>query len=374
MPYSPTNAATGALQFDGRFSDGRTAEAHDVRVGFSPRGLVLRIEGASEDLIWPYGALSTAEPISSHAIDALVSYAHQPGASVFVPNGTFARQLAEMAPQLTTRAARRRAATPWIWAALGVVLVAGGVWAAQLSPARAIASLLPHSVRDTLGRQTINAMASGKAVCETPDGSKALARMMERLSAGTPASTRFEITVVDWDLVNAFAAPGNKIVLTRGVIEKAGGPDEIAGILAHEMGHGIELHPESGIVRAIGLTAAVELMMGGSGGTVGNLGIMLAQLSYSRQAEAAADDQALALMRAAQISPDGLLAFFRRMSGDEESSNGHDEFAFDILRTHPATRDRIRRIAAEQRYDTKPALSATDWKQLKSICRDATSE
>lgn len=67
--------------------------------------------------------------------------------------------------------------------------------------------------------------------------------------------------VVDWDLLNAFAVPGNKILLTKELIEKADGPEEVAGVLAHEMGHGIALHPETGIIRAVGLAAALELMM-----------------------------------------------------------------------------------------------------------------
>lgn len=359
------------MQFDGRFSDGLTAQSREVRVDFSPRGLLLFVDGASEQLVWPYGALQTAEPISAHAVDALVSYTHQPGASLFVPNGTFARKLAEAAPHLTTRAARRRAAMPWVYAAIAVVLLGAGVWMAQLSPARTIAQLMPQGVRQTLGERTVRAMTSDRKVCDSAAGRRAVQRMLERLSAGAPETAKFDITVVDWDLVNAFAAPGNQIVLTRGVIEKAGGPDEVAGILAHEMGHGIELHPESGIVRAIGLSAAVELMMGGSGGTVGNLGVMLAQLSYTRQAEEEADAQALALMRSAAISNQGLLDFFRRMAGEDGDGSG-DGIAGAMLRTHPATRDRIRRIEGAPRYPTRPTLAPGDWQALKTICADAT--
>ena len=45
------------------------------------------------------------------------------------------------------------------------------------------------------------------------------------------------------------------------------------------------MHPETALVRAIGLSAAAELMLGGSGGTLANIGIVLAQLSYTRDAE-----------------------------------------------------------------------------------------
>ncbi|MCB1519355.1 MAG: M48 family metallopeptidase [Hyphomicrobiaceae bacterium] len=363
MPYE-----TDPPAFDGRYSDGKTAAAYNVRVGFSPRGLLIRGHNAADDLIWPYGALATAEPISSHAVDALVSYRHQPGASLFVPNGTFARQLAEAAPHLTTRAARRRAATPWLWTAAAVLVLVAGVFALQLSPARAIAGLMPDGLRNSLGNQTLRSMTSGKKVCETPAGRRAVENLAARLATGVPGETTFEITVVDWGLINAFATPGNKIVLTRGLIEKAGSADEIAGVLAHEMGHGIEMHPETSIVRAIGLSAAVELLMGGGGGTVGNIGVMLAQLSYSRQAEAEADDVALKLMRDAGIATDGLTDFFKRMNKLERSGDGDSNRTFDVLRSHPQTADRIRRISAQEKYPSKPALKPADWRALKTIC------
>lgn len=367
MPYDQGSGP----YYEGRFSDGKTAAARDVRVSFTPRGLNLHVDGAGEALVWPYGALETAEPLSSHAIDALVSYRHQPGASMFVPNGSFARKLAQAAPQLTTRAVRRRAAVPWLWAAAGVVALVAAVSALRLSPARTIAGLMPQSVRDTLGRQTVTAMTRDRKLCEVPAGSKAVATLSRRLSKGISVDTRFDIVVVDWGLVNAFATPGNKIVLTRGLIEKAGTSDEVAGVLAHEMGHAIALHPETSIVRGLGLAAAVELMLGGGGGTVGNIGLLLAQLSYTRQAEIEADETALRLLQDAGIAAEGFGKFFRRMGAEEGEEPAKGESGggvLNMLRTHPPTRDRIRRVDAAPRYPATPALSPSDWNALKAIC------
>lgn len=369
MPFE-----TSGPQFEARFGDGKTAAARDVRVGLGARGVVIDRGDGSEPILWPYGALASAEPISSHAIDVLLSYSYMPGASLFVPDGLFARRLAELAPHLTTRAARRRAATPWLWAAAAVVLVIAGASLLQLSPARTIASMLPESVRNGLGDSTIKAMTDGKKVCATPAGTAAVQKLAARLGAGQSSDAKFQITVVDWGLVNAFAAPGNRIVLTRGLITKAGGPDEVAGVLAHEMGHGLELHPEAGIVRAMGLTAAMELMLGGGGGTVGNVGVMLAQLSYSRQAEREADDHAMRMLREAGISAEGIREFFRRMDGrrdDAKEKSGSGGGVFDMLSTHPATEERIRRIEAAAKYPATPALTASEWDAMKAMCGPA---
>lgn len=369
MPYEED----AGPYFQGRFSDGKTAAAHDVRVALTPRGLVLRVDGRSTDLVWPYGALSTAEPIGAHAVDALVSYAHQPGASLFVPSGTFARKLAEAAPKLTTRAARRRAAVPWLWATFAIVVVVAGIAALQLSPARAIASLMPDRIRASLGEQTVRAMVRDRLICSTPAGTAAVEALSRRLAQGVAGDQRFDIVVVDWSLVNAFATPGNKIVLTSGLIDKAGSPDEVAGVLAHEMGHAIALHPETSLVRGIGLAAAVELMLGGGGGTIGNIGVLLAQLSYTRQAEAEADDTALHLLETSAISPEGFGKFFRRMSGGDgdDGAASRSGSVFDMLRTHPPTGDRIRRVDAAPKYASRPALSPREWSDLRAICAKA---
>lgn len=385
MPYEPdrasvrahaaanagvhTSAYAGGPFYEGRFSDGKSAAARDVRVAFSPRGLLLRIDGASEDLVWPYGALSTAEPLSTHAIDALVSYKFQPTASLFVPDGGFARKLAEMAPHTTTRAARRRVAVPWLIAA-GVVLAIGVlISAAQLSPARTIAGVMPEAVRAKLGEQAVASLTKNRPACRRTAGLEALDALTQRLVKGLDNAPSFHIAVVDYGLVNAFAAPGNKIVLTRGLIEKAGSADEIAGVLAHEMGHAIALDPETGIVRAIGMSAAVELVMGGSGGTVGNIGVLLAQLSYTRQAEAAADETALSLLQKAGISARGFGQFFRRISTELEGGDtSADGGVASILRTHPPTKERIRRVDAVPDYATTPALTAIQWDAMKAMC------
>jgi predicted Zn-dependent protease len=182
------------------------------------------------------------------------------------------------------------------------------------------------------------------------------------------------VVVVDWDLLNAFAVPGEQIVLTHGLIKKADGPDEIAGVLAHEMGHGLEMHPETALVRALGLSAAADLMFGGTGGTIANVGIVLAQLSYSRDAERAADTRGLQILKRAGISPQGLAQFFKRVmkiEGDKEGlADGVGQI--DILRSHPLTEDRRRMVESQPPYPATPSMGTADWKSLRSICAAST--
>lgn len=171
--------------------------------------------------------------------------------------------------------------------------------------------------------------------------------------------------------MNAFAVPGGQIVLTKGLIDKSETPDEVAGVLAHEMGHGIEMHPETGMLRNIGLAAAVQVILGGgAGGGLANAGMVLAQLGYSRDAERQADRHAYELLKGADIAPRGLANFFTRVTKMETEDPGAAHApAFNWLRTHPPAAERAKLARQQPDYPATPALDEQSWLELKSICK-----
>jgi predicted Zn-dependent protease len=349
----------------GRYSDGQTAQSSPAEVRLTGRGIEIGFAGTPDALVWPYGALGVATPLTSKSTDALVTYSHMPGATLFIADGETVRQLMKVAPQLTSRAYGWRSARPWIIAAACVVLAFVGLWLAELSPARWVAAMLPDRVRVSVGDQVVASMVGSRKECTAQEGRAALDDLVERLSNASGTGTRFRVRVVDWGLLNAFAVPGEQIVLTRRIITDAKSPEEVAGVLAHEMGHGLELHPETSIVRVIGLTAALELMTGG-GGAIANIGLGLTQLSYTRTAEREADARGLALLQKSEIAASGLIDFFRRI-GEIERKRG-DGKEWSLFRTHPQSEERAKAAAARPTYPTRPALTPEQWQALRSIC------
>ncbi len=352
-----------------RFSDGKTAAARNAQVRIDLSGLDVSVEDPIERFRWPYDTLRAGEPIRPHSVDVLLNSSATPGATLFIPGANFATELAKRAPHLTAKAERWRHARPWMIGAGAIAAFFVFLSVSGWSPIRTIAALLPQSWRDRLGAATIQSIAEDKKRCTDTSGIAALEKLSARLTNAAGNGTKFKVTVVDWSLMNAFAAPGNQIVMTKGLIEKADSADEVAGVLAHEMGHGIEMHPETGIIRAVGLAAAVELMLGGTGGTLANLGLVLAQLGYTRVAEREADRQALELLKTSGISQQGLLDFFKRVQKIE----GGDEISkaiksFDMLRTHPPTEERAELIRRQPSYPSTPALDAASWDALKGVC------
>lgn len=368
MASSPAGSGD-PIEYYARFSDGKSAGARDATVMLGLSGLEIVQASPHIRVVWAYANLRSGEPLRERAVDALLRSTEQAGASLFVPGQPFAAALMTRAPHLTARAERWRHARPWSGLAVAIVASGAAIYASGWSPARAIATGLPDSWRQRLGQQVITSMTEGYKKCVDPRGLDALRSLNDRLADATGTGRPFTIVVYDWPLTNAFAVPGDQIVMTQGLLAKADSADEVAGVLAHEMGHGIELHPETGIIRAVGLAAAVELMMGGSSGGLANIGLVLAQLGSTRAAEREADLQALRVLRQAQISPAGLGNFFKRMLSQEKKGDTPGQLKqFDILSTHPPTEERQALVERQEPYASTAALSPAAWKALKGIC------
>ena len=133
------------------------------------------------------------------------------------------------------------------------------------------------------------------------------------LPAGMPTP---EISVIDSDTVNAFAAPGGQIGIFRGLIDEARSPAELAGVLAHEMGHVIKRHPSEAMVRSAGYSILVAALVGDTSSAMqiaARTGETLLNLAHSRSAEAEADRTAELMLNRAGYDSSGLDTFLTRI-------------------------------------------------------------
>lgn len=353
-----------------RYSDGRSAARRDAGVRFSEGALLIEIEGAGVET-WRYTDLEAAAPLHKGDSEALLTSRRHQDATIFIDDPGAVAALIARAPQLAAGHSRMRAALPGLAVGAVALLLTAVVFIADVSPAKALARLMPQSVRISLGDNVVASMIANRPVCRDPSGREALAKLVRRIDPDRQDSAE-RVTVVDWSLVNAFAAPGGRVVVTRAIIEKAASADELAGVLAHEFGHTEELHPEASLVRTIGFWTLLNFMFTGQPGTLANAGLMLAQLSYTRGAEREADTIALAKLKAAGISPKPFAGFFRRIAGNRDSKSdnpvGRIMNASEILSTHPAPADRIAKIEAVPPYPSTPALVDADWQALRKIC------
>jgi beta-barrel assembly-enhancing protease len=151
--------------------------------------------------------------------------------------------------------------------------------------------------------------------------------------------------IVDAPQVNAFAVPGGHIYLNRGLIERTRNESELAGVLAHEIGHVEHRHGIDQMERAqsanVALTAAYVLMGRAPSGieeAIIGVGGQAYFARHSREAENEADATAVNLLVRSGINPNGLPSFFQVLLQEQQRQPGTVEQWFS---THPLTTDRV---------------------------------
>ena len=194
--------------------------------------------------------------------------------------------------------------------------------------------------------------------------------------AAPPSPYQFRFMVVDDDEINAFAAPAGYVYIHTAILKKARNVSEVAGVVAHEIGHVVLRHVAQNYARAqnanrlkeAGAVATTLLVPAGPVASLANLGGGLAALAYvnsfGREAEREADSFAVEVLPRAGYDPEGLVTFFRTIQ--REYGNSHLSF----LEDHPAPSDRIDAATQQiQGESLPPDLREDDGGELEIIQR-----
>ncbi len=195
-------------------------------------------------------------------------------------------------------------------------------------------------------------------------GRAALDKLVGRLEAAAALPFPLHVEVVRRAEPNAIALPGGHIYVDDGLIDKAQTPDELAGVLAHEMGHVAHRDGTRTVLQTAGLSFLFGMMLGDfvGGGAVVIAARTVLKSSYSRRAETAADAYSVQVMQKAGGDPHALGAILARIVGDKDQG-------MKLLLDHPETKDRIAAIdAVVVPARTTPLLDAADWGALQQIC------
>lgn len=357
-------------EFRGFFSDGHTAEMSPVTVRLGAATLSVR-GGRGETLAdWSYRDLRLLEEV--YAGQPVRLRSKQGGdARLVVRDPRFLDSLSRHSRHLRANNMQRSRALPRAlgWGAATIATLVGLYFALPIL-AEPVAALMPLSWEERMGqnvRSQALALFGRNKECIAPDGKAAIDTLVRRLAATVETRYSFSVIVVDSSLVNAFAAPAGYIVVFRGLVDKASSAEEVAGVLAHEMGHVIERHGTEAIIRQLGMNAILGAMLGdasGIGSTAADIGSQLAVLSYGRAAEREADRVGVEMLNKADIRGAGLVAFFQRVG---KEMGGDDRGVLRYLGTHPPTGERAADIEARA-FGRGPAMSAAEWQSLRTIC------
>jgi beta-barrel assembly-enhancing protease len=363
---------------DCAYFDGETATRHSVRVAAFANYLAMtRLDPPGAAIIWRLeqvraiaGGKDRAMALTLTLLADTEDERPRDPARLVIPSGDFADWVRGAAPGLMQRDVRSGTGVR-VALRVGAALLAIGAIVFVLLPriADTLAMRMPIEREVAFGAAVERQMEwllggqDGTLTCSDPQGLAALAVLQRRLTEGQNLQYKLTLRVLDHDMVNAFAVPGGQIVVLRGLLDGAETPAEVAGVIAHEIGHVEARDPTRLAFRAAGSAGIISLLLGdATGGTLmAVMGDHMLSASYTREAEAAADGFAHRLLTATEIGTEGMATFFDRIEGMGVELP-------EYLATHPASKGRAALARAADQGAGRAIMSDTQWQALRAIC------
>lgn len=230
-----------------------------------------------------------------------------------------------------------------------------------------LARATPPAWEARLGHSFEAQLTLGLKPCKGKAGQAALAGLGRRLGKAAGSPFPIQVQAVRAPFANAMALPGGRILVTDDLISEARNPDELAGVLAHEVAHVQLRHVTEAMWRSVGVGMLLDLVVGGGSGAGQQAVLLAAQASdmrYSRQAESDADRRGMELLEAQGLSSQGLPAFFQHLEKVERTEAGP---VAEFLSSHPGAERRAAATLALARPGA-PALDADEWAQVRKAC------
>jgi predicted Zn-dependent protease len=179
-----------------------------------------------------------------------------------------------------------------------------------------------------------------------------------------------KVHVLQKDEINAFVLPNGHLVVYSGLILNAERPEEIAGVISHEIAHITRNHVMKKLISQIGLSVLVT-MTNNSGNleTIQEATRLLSSSAFDRTLEKEADIQAVDYLINANVNPEPLAEFLYKLSIEDQDNSKY----LTWISTHPDSKERAEYILSYSKNKFsgyKPIISEQAWNQMKAALKD----
>ncbi len=350
-----------------RYHDGRMAATQSVVVALGDDALLIRDPAGGVVTTWPADEVRLIDGGDGQPIR--LARAFQPERLSIGDQGALA-SIKTFCPHLGRNPYQKGGDRKLIlWAVAGL----GGFLALLFLIVPMIARIVSEHMSPTLeahlgqlsAEALTRALTKDNKGCGDQRGLDALDRLIAPLTA--QMTVKPHVTVIATPVVNAVALPGGQVLLFDGLIKFAKGPNEVAGVLAHEFGH-VELHHPTRLTVEHGARSfLVGLFFGDilGGSALASIGLAAVNARFTREMEHEADLRAIALLEGAHLDPGPFGEFFARLAMKEHQADGALLFA-----SHPPSEERARLIKNAAPGGGQ-ALTADDWAALSQMCASA---
>lgn len=360
--------------FEGYYLDGHTAGRQKAVIRITVTGLHISTENGPT-CWWPYDEIRQTQGFY-RGEQVRLERGENICEVLLVPDAQFFEALRHVVPKQAVLfhgpTHRSRRITIILVSALGTI---GFVAFLYLFGIPVIASraapFVPVSWEEHLGQAVVGHLAPPDRRCDDETRVQAIEKISQILTSTLPKKRyRFRVIVMNDPRVNAFAAPGGYIVIFRGLLEMAETPEELAGVLAHELQHIVHQH----VTCALFQHASIRLLlaaMAGDANSAMSFGLesarFLATLRYSREHEEEADREGMKMVLRARIDPRGMITIFEKLQKEGKRSLRVPTY----LSTHPNLETRIRlfkSLADKSQIMPVPLLEGNDWSDIRRLC------
>ena len=347
------------------YFDGTSSRRHVATLAFAD-ALEIAVDGETRAK-WPFADIRRAD--SAPGTLRVSCQSAPPLARLEIRDPAIAAELTSRAADLDEHHHGGRGVTRivgWSLAAVAsIVLVV--LYGVPLAADR-LAPLVPESFERRFGHVAEKQvkLVFGEKVCNaSPAGQAAFEKLVTTLRSAAGLDTSVQSAVVSSEIPNALALPGGKIIVFDSLIAKANNPDEIAGVIAHELGHLKHRDNMRGLIYNGGTSFLIGLLFGDITGSSAIIfaSRTLVTSSHSREQETAADTFSIEMMQKLGRPPKAMGELMLRVTGKEGGKG------LSIISTHPLTEDRLARMSKEDQTEKgAPLLTDAEWQALKGIC------
>ncbi|MDQ8732391.1 M48 family metallopeptidase [Bradyrhizobium sp. LHD-71] len=347
------------------YLDGTSSRRRNVMLRLADRCEILQDDAVVAS--WPYADIRRADGPSGILRAMCVSAPVL--ARLEIRDATLAAELERRCPSLDADLPGAKGVMSIVgWSVAALVSIVLMVLFVVPFAADRLTPLIPYSIEKRIGEvadKQVNVVFDGKT-CASPDGTAAFAKLMDTLRRAGGVDVTADAAVISNDIANAVALPGGKIYVFEGLLAKAESVDELAGVLAHELGHVKNRDGLRNLIYNGGTSFLIGLLFGDITGSSAIIFTSreLFQASHSREAERNADTTTIEVMRKLGRSPKPMGEFLLRVTGKEKGKG------LALISSHPLSEDRLVRMSEQDiSPSAPPLLTAAEWAALKSICK-----
>jgi beta-barrel assembly-enhancing protease len=212
---------------------------------------------------------------------------------------------------------------------------------------RTIAAEVPMEWEVKFGQEQIDKLRTEGRLLDDTNRIAQLTELAQPLIKALPANRRdLKFFILNDEDPNAFALPGEFVVVHKGLLDITDTPEELLGVLAHELAHETQRHVIRHRIAAEGSLAVFGVFVRGKRATGSLLGVgsgILVAQGFSQKYETEADEVGWKYLVAANINPHGLIDMFKKFQA-EQGAMGLGHFMPESLSSHPALSKRIARL------------------------------